>query len=88
VPGEHDRDRGPAGLGDRDGGVADGVLRALQAHADLGERAVRVAEAVLHVHHEQRLVCHVPASIARSVGIHGNRGPPGKARVPPRVSIR
>src|ERR1700688_3158420 len=43
VPGEHDGDRGPAGLGDRDGSVADGVLRALQAHADLAERAVRVA---------------------------------------------
>jgi len=66
VPGEHDGDRGPAGLGDRDGGVADGVLRALQAHADLAERAVRVAEAVLHVHHEQRPVCHVSTSIAYS----------------------
>jgi hypothetical protein len=58
VPGEHHRDRGPAGLGDRDGGVADGLLRALQAHPDAAERAVRVAEAVLHVHHEQRPVCH------------------------------
>ena len=60
VPGEHHRDRGPAGLGDRDGGVADGVPGVLQAHADARERAIRMAEAVLHVHHEQRPVCHVP----------------------------
>jgi hypothetical protein len=54
----------PAGLGDRDGGVADGVPGTFQAHADPGDRAVRVAEAVLHVHDEQRPVCHVPTSVS------------------------
>ena len=58
VAGEDHRDRGPAGLGDRDGGVAHGVLRAVQAHADPAERAIRVAEAILHVHHQQRPVRH------------------------------
>jgi hypothetical protein len=67
MPGEHHRDRGPASLGDRDGGIADGGFGALQAHADTGERAVRMAEAVLHVHDEQRPVCHVspPAQVSR-----------------------
>jgi hypothetical protein len=64
VPGEHHRDRGPAGLFDGDGGLADGFVRALQAHADPGERAFRVAEAVLHVHDEQ-------------CAVHGSHGSSG-----------
>ena len=56
VPGEHHRDPAAAGLFDGDRGVADGFIRALQAHADPGERPFRVAEAVLHVHDEQRAV--------------------------------
>jgi hypothetical protein len=64
MPGEYHRDRGPAGLGDRGGGVADGGFGAVGAHADAGERAVRMTEAILHVHDEQRPVCHVATSSA------------------------
>src|SRR5438552_1557859 len=70
MPGEHHRDRGPASLGDRDGCVADGGFGALQAHADAGERAVRMAEAILHVHDEQRPVCHMPTSSAGQSGFN------------------
>ncbi len=62
VPGEDHRDTRVPGLLHRDGRVADRGLRALQAHADPRHRAVRVAEAVLHVDHDQR---------AGDVVIHG-----------------
>jgi hypothetical protein len=64
VPGEDHRDRGPAGLGDGHRGIAYGAGGTVQAHADPRERAFRVAETVLHVHHEQRPVRHVHTSIA------------------------
>jgi hypothetical protein len=56
VPGEHHRDPSAPGLGHGQGGMLDGFGGIFQAHADPGERAFWVAEAVLHVHHEQRAV--------------------------------
>jgi len=56
VPGEHDGNAGPARLADRHGGIAHRLHRALEPAPDPRERPLRVAEAVLHVHDEQRAV--------------------------------
>ncbi len=75
VPGEHHGDRGPTGPGDRDGGVADGGLGALQAHADLaGTNRPGWQKPFCMSHHEQRAGWSWVHLHRRSVAIHGNCG--------------